>query len=46
MIIFLAYEGFELIANTAEDVKQPQRTLPYAYYSARIFVILLLYRLL
>jgi amino acid transporter len=41
MIIFLAYEGFELIANTAEDVKQPQRTLPYAYYSAVIFVILL-----
>lgn len=31
MIIFLAYEGFELMANTAEDVKQP----------AVIFVILL-----
>ena len=26
MIIFLAYEGFELIANTAKDVKNPQRT--------------------
>jgi amino acid transporter len=41
MIIFLAYEGFELIANTAEDVQQPARTLPRAYYSAVIFVILL-----
>ncbi len=41
MIIFLAYEGFELMANTAEDVRQPSRTLPRAYYSAVIFVILL-----
>jgi amino acid transporter len=41
MIIFLAFEGFELMANTAEDVKNPQRTLPYAYYSAIVFVILL-----
>ena len=29
MIIFLvAYEGFELIANSAEDVKNPSKTLP------------------
>lgn len=41
MIIFLAYEGFELMANTAEDVRQPSRILPRAYYSAVIFVILL-----
>ncbi|GAB4548531.1 MAG: amino acid permease [Pleurocapsa sp.] len=41
MIIFLAYEGFELMANTAEDVRQPAQTLPRAYYSAVIFVILL-----
>lgn len=41
MIIFLAYEGFELIANTAEDVRAPGRTLPRAYYSAVGFVILL-----
>ena len=41
MIIFLAYEGFELMANTAEDILQPSRTLPRAYYSAVIFVILL-----
>jgi amino acid transporter len=41
MIIFLAYEGFELIANTAQDVHDPQKTLPRAYYSAVTFVIAL-----
>lgn len=39
MIIFLAYEGFELIANTAKDVRNPARTLPRAYYTAVGFVI-------
>jgi len=41
LIIFLAYEGFELIANTARDVENPTKTLPLAYYSSVIFVILL-----
>jgi hypothetical protein len=41
MIIFLAYEGFELIANTAGDVRDPDHTLPRAYYTAVGFVILL-----
>ena len=41
MIIFLAYEGFELIANTAQDVRDPARTLPRAYYAAVGFVIAL-----
>ncbi len=41
MIIFLAYEGFELIANTAENVKEPRRTLPRAYFTAVIAVIVL-----
>jgi hypothetical protein len=41
MIIFLAYEGFELIANTAQDVRNPATTLPRAFYSAVGFVILL-----
>jgi amino acid transporter len=41
MLIFLAYEGFELIANTAQDVRDPVRTLPRAYYSAVGFVIVL-----
>ena len=40
-IIFLAYEGFELIANTAEDVREPEKNLPLAFYSSVIFVIVL-----
>lgn len=39
MIIFLAYEGFELIANAAQDVRRPRQTLPRAYYSAVLLVI-------
>ena len=41
LMIFLAYEGFELIANTTRDIKNPEKTLPKAYYSAVIFVIVL-----
>jgi amino acid transporter len=41
MVIFLAYEGFELIANTAENVRNPRRILPRAYFTAVIFVIVL-----
>jgi len=41
MVIFLAYEGFELIANAAEDVIEPRVTLPRAYYLAVGFVVLL-----
>ncbi|MBN1545512.1 MAG: APC family permease [Syntrophaceae bacterium] len=41
MIIFLAYEGFELIANTALDVRDPRRTLPRAFYSSVCIVIVL-----
>lgn len=41
MIIFLAYEGFELIANTAKDVANPSKTLPRAYYGSVAFVIVL-----
>lgn len=41
MIIFLAYEGFELIANTAENVRNPIKVLPRAYYTAVGFVIAL-----
>ncbi len=41
LMIFLAYEGFELIANTAKDIKNPERNLPLAYYSSVIFVIIL-----
>ena len=41
MIIFLAYEGFELIANTAENVRNPAKILPRAYYVSVAFVIAL-----
>jgi amino acid transporter len=39
MIIFVAYEGFELIANTAQDVEDVDKTLPRAYYTSVGFVI-------
>lgn len=39
MIIFLAYEGFELMANTSKDVKNPSKTLPRAFFTAVLFVI-------
>jgi len=41
LIIFLAYEGFELIANSAKDVENPEITLPRAFYVSVIFVIFL-----
>jgi len=41
MIIFLAYEGFELIANAAQDVRTPHKTLPRAFYASVGFVIAL-----
>lgn len=41
MLIFIAYEGFELIANAAEDVKDFKRTLPRAFTISVIFVIIL-----
>ncbi len=40
-IIFLAYEGFELIANTSSDIRNPEKTLPRAFYASVIFVIIL-----
>ncbi len=40
MIIFLAYEGFELIANTAKEVEDLS-FLPRAYYTAVGFVVFL-----
>ncbi|MFZ0426901.1 MAG: APC family permease [Acidobacteriota bacterium] len=41
MIIFVAYEGFELIANTAQDVRNYRQVLPRAYFTSVLFVILL-----
>jgi amino acid transporter len=41
MVIFVAYEGFELISNAAEDVRNPRRTLPRALYLSVGIVIAL-----
>ncbi|WP_297442037.1 APC family permease [Sulfurimonas sp.] len=41
MIIFVAYEGFELIANSAEDIKDADKNLPRAFYASVIIVIVL-----
>ncbi len=41
MLIFVAYEGFELIANSAGDVRNPQRSIPKALYTSVLFTIAL-----
>ncbi|MEZ4906868.1 MAG: amino acid permease [Saprospiraceae bacterium] len=41
MVIFVAYEGFELIANATPDIVNPQKNIPRAYYYSVIFVIIL-----
>lgn len=41
MVIFVAYEGFELIANSAPDLENPARNIPRAYYWSVLFVIVL-----
>lgn len=41
MVIFVAYEGFELIANSAEDIKNPKRNLPIAFFFSVLLVIAL-----
>lgn len=41
MVIFVAYEGFELVANAAPDIKNPTTNIPKAYYYSVIFVIFL-----
>ncbi len=40
-LIFIAYEGFGLITNTAEDLKNPKETLPRALYLSVVLVILI-----
>jgi amino acid transporter len=41
MLIFLNYEGFELIANASNDVADPRRSLPIAYIGGVLIVIAL-----
>ncbi|WP_407282312.1 APC family permease [Methanolobus sp. WCC1] len=38
-IVFLAYQGFGLITNAAEDMVDPKKTLPRALYLSVIIVI-------
>ena len=40
-LIFLGYEGFELIANAAEDARDPRRSIPLAYLISIAAVIAL-----
>jgi len=39
MLIFLNYEGFELIANASADIADPKRALPIAYIGGVLVVI-------
>lgn len=41
MVIFVAYEGFELIANAAPDIENPKKNIPKAYFYSVLFVIAL-----
>ncbi|MGY0392563.1 APC family permease [Bizionia sp. KMM 8389] len=41
MVIFVAYEGFELIANAAPDIINPEKNIAKAYNYAVWFVIFL-----
>jgi uncharacterized protein len=39
IVVFLAYEGFELIANASDRIKNPRWTLPIAYYGSILAAI-------
>lgn len=41
MVIFVAYEGFELIANAAPDIVHPEKNISRAYYYSVGFVVIL-----
>jgi amino acid transporter len=45
MLVFLSYEGFELIANASDRIRDPSRTLPLAYYGS-ILTAMILYVLM
>jgi uncharacterized protein len=34
MLVFLSFEGFELIANASDRIRNPARTLPWAYFGS------------
>jgi amino acid transporter len=41
MLGFLAYEGFELIANASGDIRAPARTLPIAFFGSVVAAIVI-----
>ncbi len=41
-IVFVAYEGFGLITNAAEDMENPKKTLPRALYLS-VFITIIIY---
>ncbi len=45
LVIFVAYEGFELIANASGEIVNPARNLPRAFY-ASVLVVIALYMLI
>jgi len=45
MLIFLNYEGFELIANASPDLRDPKRSLPIAYLGG-VLIAMVLYFLI
>lgn len=40
-VVFLAYQGFGLITNAAEDITNPETTLPRAIYLSIILIIII-----
>jgi hypothetical protein len=41
MVVFLAYEGFELISNASARIKNPPRTIPIAFYGSVLAAIVI-----
>jgi uncharacterized protein len=41
MVVFLAYEGFELISNASDRIRDPKRTLPIAFYGSVLAAIVI-----
>ena len=41
-MVFLAYQGFNLITNAAEDMENPEKILPKALYLS-VFIVILIY---
>lgn len=41
-IVFMSYEGFGLVANTAEDIRRPKKNLPRSLYIS-VLVVMFVY---